>query len=140
MFAGPPPNICYANESSLRMLGTIKLQVPFRHKKVVLKFIVRDTLAAPAIIGADFCDQYVNTIRFTHKLVELGSGNYIPIVLKPRGLIKAQIPLPDGLTYSKGNPRLSFIVRVAEKLTLPAQSQTWVLVATLRSGTVAPQP
>lgn len=36
------------------MLGIIKLQVLFDHVRVALKFIVGDTLANSAIIGADF--------------------------------------------------------------------------------------
>lgn len=63
------------------MLGTIKLYIHLGHTRVALKFIVCDTLTASTIIGAGFCDQHVKEIKPKQKLVELESGDCIPIVL-----------------------------------------------------------
>lgn len=65
------PNIYNANKSPLRILGIIKLRVHLGHTRVVLKFIVCETLVASAIIGTDFCDQHVKAIRPNQKFLEL---------------------------------------------------------------------
>lgn len=54
MSARPLSNICKVNKNLLKMLRTIKFQVHLGHWRVVLNFIVCDTLAASATIGTDF--------------------------------------------------------------------------------------
>lgn len=137
MFTGPVQYICNARENPLRMLNTIKLQVHSGHRSVILTFIVCETLAASATVGADYCDQHVKARRPKRRLVELESGDCIPIVQMPRGHL--QTPPSSGITHLKNNSRPSSIIQVAEETILPAHSQTWVLVQLPWVGTGALQ-
>lgn len=84
------------------MLGTVRMLVHLKNTKTTLKFILCATLAAAAILEADFCDQHVKAIRTKQKLIELDSGGCIRTVRKPKGRTRDCPPLPDGLAYSKG--------------------------------------
>lgn len=127
-------------KNQLRMLGTIKLQARLNHTRVVPKFIVWDTLVASAIIGADFCDQHVMEIRPKQSLAEKYSGDFISVVHKPCGQMKAQPSLPDGLTSQKENPWPTPVPLIAEKTTLPTHSQRRILVQTPWASTAVVQP
>lgn len=116
MSTGPLPNICKANKNLSRMLGITKLRVHLVHTKEALKFIFSETLAPFTIIGAEFNDQHVKTIRSKQELVELDTGDYIPIILKHRERIKSQPSLFDDLNYSENSPQPSPIVQVAKTL------------------------
>lgn len=126
--AGPLRNVHDGNKNPLRMLGTVRKLAHFEHKKGAVNFVVRETLAAAARLGAEFCDQNDRSIRPKQNLVKLPSGDVMLIVAEPKGRTRDHLPLPDGLTYPDGSPRLSPFVRVVEcetvLATLPAQSQT----------------
>lgn len=121
------------------MLGTIKLRVHLGHTNINIKFIVCETLAAPAIIGKDFCDQHVKAKRPKQRLEELKSGNCLSFMWKPRERTKSQPPLREGLTYTINHSRSSLIVRVVEKTILSPPSQTWVSVQSPWAGTATLQ-
>lgn len=59
---GPLPSIWDANKNHLQIFCIIKLRVNLRHTQDNLNFIVCKTLAASAIIRANFCDQHVKAI------------------------------------------------------------------------------
>lgn len=122
------------------MSSIINLRFHIGHTQVSLKFIVGETSAASTILGADFCDQHVKTIRRIQRFVELDRGDCIPTVQKRRGSIMSQPRLPDGLTNPKDHPRPSLMDQVARKAILPAHSQTWVLVQSVWVDTAVLHP
>lgn len=140
MSTGLLPYIYDINKNPLHLLGILELHVLLGSTKEILKIIVCETLAAPTITGADFCDQYVLAIRPEQKLVELNNGDRIPIVQEPWGQTRSQSLLPDELAYPENNQKPSPLVRVAEKVLLSTHSQTWVTVQTAWTGTAALQP
>lgn len=81
-----------------------------------------------AIIRAYFYDQHVKAIRPMERLVEIESGDCIPIIRKPHAHIKLRLRLSDDRTYLKPNPRTSLMIRVAKKTILTVHSQLWVLI------------
>lgn len=112
------------------MINTINSRVRLVYTKVALKIIVCGTMVGVVIFGANFCNLHVMAVRTKKTLVELDSDYCISIVWRARDQMKVQSKLPDGHNYSKDNLRLSAIVRVAEKMTLPAHSQKRILVQT----------
>ena len=139
---GPLPDICDANNKPLQLLGTIKLPVRLGNFSSRIEFIVCKTLAAPAILGADFCDRFVSAIRPSQKIVELDDGSSVPIVRRPlrNASRRSGPPLPKDMRDPDTSGRVSPNIKAAETLTVPAQSQAWVKVSTKRHGNIVVQP
>lgn len=72
-----------------------------------LEFIVCETLAAAAILGADFCDLQAKAKRPKQKVVELDNSDCIQIATKQKGRLRDRPPLPDKLAYLKDSPGVS---------------------------------
>ena len=77
---GRTQDIGDANNRPLRTLGTIKM--PVRHGSFVSagKFIVCEKLVVPLILGADYCDRFMQAIYPRKKTVELADFSEVPIV------------------------------------------------------------
>ena len=139
MIKGGLPNICDANGNPLSMMGRLKLVTRLGSSLVLVDFVVCRTLAADAILGADFCDRYVEAIRPRKKLVELDDGTTVPIVRNPSRWRSRENPMPAGLKPDKST-RGSQKIRVTETRDIPAASQTWINVQCDRFGTIVVQP
>ena len=137
---GPLPDICDANSNPLDMIGTVKLPVRLGHFLCLVEFIVCRSLAASAILGADYCDRFVEAIRPKKKLVELEDGSTIPIVRRPHRRTPRMAPLPPDMEYPDKNGRISPTVKMAESITIEPHNQAWVKVTTKRRGLVILQP
>ena len=59
---GPTQDIGDANNTPLRTVGTIKMPVRLGHFVAVAEFLVCEKLAVPLILGADYCDRFVEAI------------------------------------------------------------------------------
>ena len=137
---GPLPDICDANDRPLRMIGTIRLVVRLGRLVSLADFIICQQLAAPMILGADYCDRFVEAIRPRKKLIELDDGSTVPIVRRPLKRHPKLTPLPEGLDYDRTSGRVSPKVRAAETIIIPAKSQAWITVTTARHGLGVIQP
>ena len=137
---GPLLNIGDANNNPLSMLGVISLIVRLGTFLVKLDFIVCERLAAPVILGCDFCDRFVEAIKPRKKLVELEDGTTVPIVRRPLARSSRAVPLPHSQEYVKSPGRITPKVKVAKAVVLPPESQTWVSVNAERRGLCVLQP
>ena len=140
MASGPLPNICDANNNPLRTIGMTKLPVRLGRLLVRVEFIVCDTLAAPVILGADYCDKFVEAIRPRQKLVELEDGSSVPITRRPMKRVGSVKSLPFHPEDSKSEGRLSPKVKAATTTVIPPESQRFVLVTSVRCGLLVVQP
>ncbi|CAN8069585.1 unnamed protein product [Agarophyton chilense] len=137
---GPLRDIRDANKNALKTLGTVRLVVRLGRFVVLVDFIVCKTLAAPVVLGCDYCDKFVEAIRRRRKLVELDDGSMVPIVRKPMRRCPEAPPLPLSMEYGKSRGLVSPRIRVAKSAMPKAQTQTWVQVRTERHGLVVIQP
>ncbi|CAN8069066.1 unnamed protein product [Agarophyton chilense] len=137
---GPLPDIRDANKNAVKTLGTVRLVVRLGRFVVLVDFIVCKTLAAPVVLGCDYCDKFVEANRPRRRLVELDDGSMVPIVRKPMRRCSEAPPLPPSMKYRKSRGRVSPRIRVAKGAMLKAQTQTWVQVRTERHGLVVIQP
>ena len=137
---GPPPNIVDANRRPIAVNGVIHLCVQLGTRLVKLAFYVCERLAAPVVLGCDFCDRFVEAILPRKKLVELDDGTTVPITRKPAKRHPESPPLPADQQYGHTRKIQSPKVRVASPVTLEPNSQTWVNVVTERCGTLILQP
>ncbi|CAN8076123.1 unnamed protein product [Agarophyton chilense] len=137
---GPLPDIRDANKNAVKTLGTVRLLVRLGRFVVLVDFIVCKTLAAPVVLGCDYCDKFVEAIRPRRKLVELDDRSMVPIVRKPMRRCSEAPRLPPSMEYGKSGGRVSPRIRVAKSAMLKAQTQTWVQVRTERHGFVVIQP
>lgn len=71
-----------ANNKPLRTSGTIPFVVRLGSHVIKLEFIVCDSLAAPGILGFDFCDCVVVAVRQRARSVKLADGFTVLIVRK----------------------------------------------------------
>ena len=129
-----------ANKRNVEVEGTLDLSVNIGGRVEVVKFNVVPRLAVDVIIGCDFCDKHVEAIRPRRRLVELDDGTTVPIVRRPDKRPPGAIPLPEEQVYVPSDKRASPKVKVAEKVTLQPESQTWVKVRTESEGLVIVQP
>ena len=137
---GPLPEIRDANNRLITTLGILRLVVQINGSTNVVEFVVCDRLAAPVILGAAFCDRFVEAIYPRRKEVELVDGTVTAIVRRPLKRLPAAQQIPTGgldeLRDRKQIPKL----RVARVTTIKAQSQTWVPVTSDRQGLCVLQP
>ena len=137
---GQLPSIADANNRPLSMSGRVDLFVQLGYTRVRAEFLVCERLAAPMIIGADFCDQHVEAILPRRRTVELTDGTTIPIVRKvPRRHPKAP-KLPPEQEYVPASGRISPKVRVSSKIVLAPESQTFVSVTCKGHGAYVVEP
>lgn len=80
---GPIPEVCEANGKPLSTLGSVKMCIRLGRFFSMIKFIACERLAAPAILGTDYCDRFIESITPRTKCVELSDGSKIPIVRRP---------------------------------------------------------
>ena len=137
---GPLSNIGDANNKPLSMLGIIDLLVRLGTYLVKVDFIVCDRLAAPVILGCEYCDRFVEAIRPRKKLVELEDGSTIPITRRSLTRPPRAPPLLPSQEFVKSPGRTSPKVKVAKAIELPPESQTWVTVTSQRRGLNVLQP
>ena len=137
---GPLPNVADANNNPIRMTGLVDLVVRSGSHISKAEFIVCERLAAPVIVGCDFCDRFVEAIYPRKKTIELDDGSTVPIVRRPLKRSPKSPPLPISQEYAKAEGRTSPKVRVAQNIILPPETQTWVSVKSERHGVMVLQP
>lgn len=76
------PRIRDANNRPLPITGKVKLHVHLQKKVETVNVYVADQLASPIILGWDFCDKKIKSIRPLQRVVELDDGTSVPIVRK----------------------------------------------------------
>lgn len=130
-----------ANSNPLQTAGTIELLVRLENCLSKVEFIVTKALAAPVLLGCDFCDKYMDAIMPRRKRVELLDGTAVPIVRKPlKRAGKTKAPLPVAQEYPAEERRASDKIRVAQTVTVQPETQTWVTVHSEVLGTRLVQP
>lgn len=138
--AGPTLDIADANNRPLRTVGYLPLVLRLGTYVVQLDFVVCDSLAAPVILGCDFCDRFVEAIRPRAKTVEMADGSTVPIVRKPlKRATKKRVPLPAAQEPTNTSP-VSTKFRVANSLAVPPESQVWVSRVSKHHGIRVVQP
>ena len=137
---GPMPNVADANNNPIKMTGLVNLVVRLGTRLVRVEFIVCERLAAPMILGCDFCDRFVEAIYPRQKCIELDNGSTVSIVRRPLRRAPKAPPLPPSQEYVKAGGRTTPKVRVAERTLLPPESQTWVSVTSQRQRMKVLQP
>lgn len=90
---GPHIEICDANGRPLKICGWATLNIRLGHYHARVEFVVCERLAAPFVLGTDFCDRFVEAIRQRTRQVELNDGMLISIVRKPLP-IRGSLPVP----------------------------------------------
>ena len=134
------PGISDANDNPIHMLGTTQQVFRLGHRVVSLTFIVFKTLAAPLILGCDFCDRFVEAIFPRQKTILMDDGTTVPITRRPLSRSPKLAPLPPGQVCEKDHERTSPKIRVSEKTESPPESQTWVAVTSQRHAVMVVQP
>ena len=137
---GPLPNVTDANRNPIRMRGVITLVVRLGRHMAKVDFIVAERLAVPVILGADYCDRFVEAIRPRKRLVEMEDGTEIPIVRRPSKRPEAAPPLPAAQEFVPKDGRVSTKLRAAENILLKPSTQAWVKVTSPEFGLRVVQP
>ena len=104
------------------------------------EFLVCDRLAAPVILGCDFCDRVVEAIYPRKRVVELDDGSTVPIVRRPSRRPDSMPKLPAAQEYITPEGRASPKVKCARAVVLQPGTQTWVEVTSDKSGLMVVQP
>ena len=137
---GPLPNVADANNNPIRMTGLVDVVVRLGSRIAKAEFILCERLAAPVIVGCDFCDLFVEAIYSRKETIELDDGSTLPIVRRPLKRSPKSPPLPTSQEYVKAEGRTSPKVRVSQNIILPPETQTWVSVKSENHGVMVLQP
>ena len=94
---GPTQDIGDANNRPLRTVSTIRMPVRLGRFVATAEFIVCEKLAVPLILGADYCDRFVEAIYPRKKTVELADFSEAPMIRRfsARKGKKALVPGED---------------------------------------------
>lgn len=99
-----------------------------------MSFVVCKSLAAPLIMGFEYCDWFVQAIRPCIKQVELEDEIVIPIVRQPlKRAIKWQVPLlaaQEALLATRKSTKLLLVSNIV----IPLKSKVTVLVSSRNYG------
>ena len=140
---GPLPNISDADNNPIRMIGLVDLVTRLGNRIVKVEFIVCERLAAPVILGCDFCDRFVEAIFPRKRLIEMDDGTTVPITRRslrhPYKQVRTDLKKDEAEKLPYGR-RVSLKLRVAKNVVLPPETQTWVTVTTKRHGLAVIQP
>lgn len=128
-----------ANKRHIKSLGTIKLVVQLGNHVFMFPFIVCTTLAAPVVLGCDYCDRFVEAIRPKDREVELDDVSTVPIVQRPLKSSNATAPLTPSQEYEALKGRTSPRIRVSQMTVVPPQHQAWIKVTTAKHGIIVIQ-
>ena len=104
-----------------------------------VRFYVVERLGASAILGCDFCDKHVDSIRPRQRSIILDDGTTVPIVSKTttrKQDAKKEIPIPEEQQYTPRKGRVNQKIKVEKEVTLQPGEQTWVQVTTKRHGLI----
>lgn len=82
------------NNSSDHVYGTIDLVGDIGGSVETIRFNVVERCESKCIIGCDYCDKNVETIRPRKSIIELEEGAIVLIIRKPALIPKDIIPLP----------------------------------------------
>jgi Retroviral aspartyl protease len=97
-------------------VATIYLEIKLGCEKQRLRFLVMKELAVPVLLGCEFIDDHVTSIRSQDKTIQMNSGTIIPLYRRP----VSKTPTP---------------VYLAQPILLPPFSETNVPVTTDNEGT-----
>ena len=74
------PVIRDAGNRRVALRGTINLTVELGTRVEVVPFLVVDRLSTQVILGCDFCDKHVESIRPRQRVIVMDDGTTVPIV------------------------------------------------------------
>lgn len=115
---GSLPYICDANNRLLPMVGTVNLSVKLEAFLVHIKCTVCQSLAAPAILGADYFNGFVEAICPPKKLIKLNDGSTVPTARRSMKRPSASLPLPTEQEKYRTKWRTTISVKATETFSI----------------------
>ena len=134
------PRVTDANRNPIRMRGAISLTARLGKYLCKVDFLVAERLAVPVLLGADFCDRFVEAIHPRKRVVELADGSEVPIIRRPPKRLPGAPPLPASQDFVPAKGRVSPQAKSAEGRILAPHTHTWVRVTSACQGLRVIQP
>ena len=129
-----------ANNRSLNIQGTVNLTCTVGGRSEIVTFYVVERLATEVILGCDYCDKHVESIRPRRRLVEMEDGSTVPIVRRPDKRKHNTVPLPEEQEYVPLKGRISNKIAVSKEIKLPPETQSWIEVTCEKHGIIQVEP
>ena len=133
-------NVRNASGSSVPIAGTIDLVVQVGESIEHVNFLVAKKLATSVILGCDFCDRHVESIRPRDRTVVMDDGSTVPIIRKSSASVGDDTKGTVEEELAPAAPRCSPRIRVTKRVKLQPDTQTWVEVVTKRQGLILVEP
>ena len=128
------------NNRLLRTVGTIKMPVRLGCFVTMAEFIVCEKLAVPLILGAHYCDRFVEAIYPRKKTAELADFSEVPIVRQFSARKGKNNRVPGQDENDEKGERFSPKVKVARATTIEPGTQRVVECTSKRARLVVVQP
>lgn len=91
-----------ANNRKVHTSGTINFGVEFGNRLERVKFNVVERLATNTLLGFDYCDRHIESIKTEQLILELDSGKTVQISHNTGAKSRNAVPLHEGQRYPKG--------------------------------------
>lgn len=129
-----------ASNRRVHILGKVRLRVRLGSRAEWVHLHVVQNLGTDVILGCEYLDKHVESIRPRKRLVTLYDGTTVPILRgqNPSKFFKTMIPEPEADVARA--TRKQDKVRVQTHVSLKPGSQTWVEAVTTVSGTIWMEP
>lgn len=126
---------------SVPIVGSVPLVVQIGTSQSTLTFLVDKQLVADVILGCDYCDHYVQSIRPRRFHVEIDNASIVPIVHQPH-VRRPESSLPNDAdpTSINGKNLPSLKIQVTKRIVIPHDSQTCVEVISKHDGLILVNP
>lgn len=107
------------------------MTVQLRHSVEKVKLVVTDKLANSVIIGSDYCD--LNILSLKH--IRLDNESTAPIIQQP-SLSNTAVSFPEEQQFENHKDRASPKIKMTRGTKLEPGNQTWVGFCRKKEGTV----
>ena len=91
------------NGKALPIKGTIRLAVNVGKSDEIMTFYVAEKLVTPVLLGCDYCDSHVESIRPRNRIVEMSGGSTVNIILKTTRAQPADIQMRYDRFYERSH-------------------------------------
>lgn len=129
-----------AIDKPIHIIGSINLYVHVGRMTELVNFLVCERLAVSAILGCDFCDQFVECIYSKTRSVELVDGSTLPIVrhyCKQRSAVTKSSKV---FSFSERKGRVSPQIRSTQRVRVSPLSQAMITVQAERECQILVTP
>lgn len=117
------PNVRNASGRAVPIVGTIKLVVQIGTSTHMLNVLIAENFGTSVIVGCDFCDVHVESIKPRLTIVERDERSTVRTI-QQTSKPNTTVPLPEEQNFDTRRKRSSAQIKTTKRLRLKPATQT----------------